>query len=31
MPSRGSSRRTGRKAERIDSGTMIVRDQELTA
>ena len=31
IPSRGSSRRTGRNAEMIDNGTMIVRDQELTA
>ena len=31
MPSRGSILRTGRNAEMIDSGTMIVRDQELTA
>ncbi len=30
MPSRGSSSVTGRQADMIDNGTMIVRDQELT-
>ena len=31
MPRAGSMRRTGCIAEMIDSGTIIVRDQELTA
>ena len=30
MPSLGSIRRTGRDAEMIDNGTMIVRDHALT-